>query len=265
MTTPNRIPYFKPEKAWFFSNETKWKKDVCKPLNNPQAHILMGRAPKGWTPPPPPPKAEEQKVVNKAEKTPEKQLPGPPKPAAPVENKPDEDNDCRTPPPFDMLDIPEAMEKMGFHVAAKLARRWFNGRECILPAKKTESYPDDMVDTETVTLNFTLKYGGAEAKLRTLLNKSIYGGNATNALKKIVHRIVERRFIDDGVAFTGEIDAWKLSGGKIQDFHREYQFQLEQVMDLETIDENGGLTDLTASLGNFFYLAALARERESVF
>ncbi|HEX7684431.1 MAG TPA: DUF6402 family protein [Trinickia sp.] len=258
MTTPNRIAYFKPEKAGFFSNETKWKKDVCKPLNNPQAHILMDRAPKGWTPPPLPPKAEEPKVENKAEKKPEKLLSDPPKPAALEKNKDDEDDDCRTPPPFDMLDLPDAMEKMGFHVAAKLARRWFNGRKYILPTKKTDPYPDDMIDTETVTLSFTLKYGGAEAKLRTLLNKSIYSVNATNALKKIVRRVVEQRFVDDGAAFSGDIDTWKLSGGKIQDFHKDYQFQLEKVADLETIDENGGLTDLTASLGNFYYLAALA-------
>ena len=261
MTTPNRIPYFKPEKVGFFSNETKWKKDVCKPLNNPQAHVLMDKAPKGWTQPPPPPKAEDLEAVNKAEKTTEKQLPDPPKPAAPVNNEGDEDDDCGTPPPFDMLDIPDAMEKMGFHVAAKLARRWFNGRKYILPAKKTESYPGDMVDTATVTLEFTLKYGGAEAKLRTLLNKSIYSTNATNALRRIARRVVERQFVDDGIAFTGDIDAWKLSGGKIQDFHKEYQFQLEKVTNLETIDKNGGLTDLTASLGNFFYLAALANAK----
>lgn len=256
---PNRIPYFKPERVGFFSTETKWKKDLCKPLSNPQARILMDRAPKGWTPPPR--KAEELKAVDKAQREPEKPLPDPPTSASPVKSKDDGDDDCRTPPPFDMLDIPGAMKKMGFHVAAKLAWRWFNGRKYILPTNKADPYPDNMVDAETVTLDFTLKYGGAEARLRTLLNKSIYSINAIKALKRIMRRIIEERFVNEGVALTGDIDAWKLSGGKIQDFHNGYQFQLERVTDLDTIDANGGVTDLTASLGNFFFLAALANAK----
>ncbi|MGN6665644.1 MAG: DUF6402 family protein [Trinickia sp.] len=258
MTTPNRILYFKPEKAGLFSSNTKWTKDLCKPLNNPQAHVLMDRAPKGWTPPSP--KAEEPKAVTNAEKKPEKQVSGPPMPAAPAKSKDDEEDDCRVPPTFDMLDIPNAMEKMGFVVAAKLARRWFNGRKYITHGL-SDTYPKDMVDTKTVTLDFTLKYGGSQAKLRRLVNKEIYTDAAISALKKIVRRFVARRFTEGGMAFTGDIDAWQLSNEDVQTFHKDYQFQLTKVSDLDTISENGGLTDLTASLGNFAYMAAIANAR----
>ncbi|WP_152974699.1 DUF6402 family protein [Burkholderia pseudomallei] len=260
MTTPNRIAYFKPEKA-VFSRRTEWKKDLCKPLNNPQAHVLMDRAPDGWTPPPAPPKAEESKADKKVEKKAEKQPPDPPKPATPTKSKSSEDDDdCRTPPPFDMLDLPDAMEKMGFYVAAKLSRRWFNGRKNII-GNASDRYPEDMVDSKTVSLDFTLRYGGAEAKLLALVNREIYTDNAIKALKANVHHFVSKQFIDHSVAFSGEIDSWKLSNGDIQDLHKNYQFQLIKVTDLETLDENAGATDLTASLGNFFYMAAIANAK----
>lgn len=67
------------------------------------------------------------KAVNKTEKKPEKDVSAPAKPAAPAETKDSKNDDCRTPPPFDMLDIPGAMKKMGFPVAAKLAQRWLGG------------------------------------------------------------------------------------------------------------------------------------------
>lgn len=259
MTTPNRIAYFKPEKA-VLSRRTEWKRDLCKPLNNPQARVLMDKPPAGWTPPPPPPKTEEQQIAKpQVEKSLEKQRPNPAKPAAPANSKSGEDDDCRT-PPFDMLDLPDAMEKMGFHVAAKLSRRWFRGRKNII-ANASDRYPDDMVDTKTVSLDFTLRYGGAEAKLRTLLNKEIYTDNAIKSLKSDVHHFISKQFIEQNTAFSGDIDSWKLSNGDIQTLHKDYQFQLIKVTDLETLDENAGPTDLTASLGNFFYMAAVAKAK----
>lgn len=262
MTTPNRIAYFKPEKA-VLSRRTEWKKDLCKPLSNPQAHVLMDRSPDGWTPPPVPPAVEESKAHMKVEEKAKKQLPDPLKPAAPAKSERGEDNDdCRTPPPFDMLDLPDAMEKMGFHVAAKLSRRWFNGRRNLV-GKSSDLYPADMVDTKTVSLAFTLNYGGTEAKLKTLVNKAIYSDVATNALKRAVRRFVSKRFVDNREAYTGEMDAWKLSSENMQYFHRDYQFQFVKVSDIETLDENAGPTDLTASLGNFFYLAAIATAKVS--
>lgn len=257
MTTPNRIAYFKPEKA-VLSQSTKWKRDLCKPLNNPQARVLMDKQPAGWTPPPPPPKTEEPKTVNKAEKKPEKDASAPPKAAAPAEKKEGEDDDCRTPPPFDMLDIPGAMKKMGFPVAAKLAQRWFDGREYVLSDDPKAEYPPDMVDTSDVTLNFVLSYKKVKAKYDGLIREKIYSPAALGMATKAIHAVVEKKFIDDGVAFTGDIDTLGLSKGNIQDLHRDFQFQLANVSSLDTLSDNYGPTDLTASLANFNLMAAIA-------
>ena len=264
MTRPDRIPYFKPEKVGFFPRRTEWKKEICKPLNNPQARVLMERPPAGWKPSAalptgPAPKAGHPPAESRSGKKTEMSAdaPTPAKQASESRSNGAEDEDCRTPPPFDMLDIPDAMEKMGFHVAAKLARRWFDGRKHVV-GKLSERHPEDMVDTTTVSLDFTLRHGRAEAKLRNLINKAIYKDAATDALKNAMRRLIEKRFIDNSEAFCGDIDTWKLSKGKIQEFHRDYQFQFVQVSDLETLSGGVGSTDLTASLGNFFYLAAIA-------
>lgn len=257
MTTPNRIAYFKPEKA-VLSRRIEWKKDLCKPLNNPQAHVLMDKPPAGWTPPPPPPKTEEPKAVNTAEKKPKKDVSAPPKPAAPAEKKDSEDDECRTPPPFDMLDIPDAMKKMGFPVAAKLAQRWFDGREYVLSDDPKAEYPPDMVDTRDVTLSFVLGYKKVKAKYDSLIREKIYSSAALGMAAKAIHGIVEKKFIDDGVAFTGDIDTLSLSKGNIQDLHRDFQFQLENVSSLDTLSDSYGPTDLTASLANFNLMAAIA-------
>ncbi|MGG1947590.1 DUF6402 family protein [Trinickia sp. NRRL B-1857] len=224
-------------------------------MNNPQARILMDRAPDGWRPPAP--QTNEPRANEKREKKPEKQLLDMPKPAAPSESKHQLDDDCRRPPPFDMLDLPAAMGKMGFHVAAKLSRRWFNGRKSIV-GNLSDRYPDDMVDRKTVSLDFTLRYGGAEAKLRSLVNKEIYTENAITALKESILHFVSKQFTDHSIAFSGEIDSWNLSNDDIQTFHKNYQFQRIKVSSFETLNRNAGPTDLTAALGNFFYMAAVA-------
>lgn len=258
MTTPNRIPYFKPEKVGFFSSDTKWKKDVCRPLNNPHAHIQMERPPKGWTPPPPPPKAEEPKIDKKAAKQPEQRLPEPPQPTAPAKKKDDEDDDCYTPPPFDMLDLPGAMKKMGFPVAAKLAQRWFDRRKYILSNDPSASYPGDLVDKDDVSLSFVLSYDGVVRKYEKLIREGIYSESALNFMKKKIRQFVGKKFIDSGESFNGVIDTLSVSGGDIQRLHEGFQFQKGPVSSWDTLSSNLGMTDLTASLANFDFMAAVA-------
>nr|WP_124982125.1 DUF6402 family protein [Ralstonia solanacearum] len=84
-----------------------------------------------------------------------------------------------------MLDLPPAMEKMGFYTAAKVARRWFNGRKYILSSAPGAAYPDDMVETKIVSLSFTLKYKKSKIKYEKLVNEDIYAENALNTAKKI--------------------------------------------------------------------------------
>ncbi|MEF2253319.1 DUF6402 family protein [Ralstonia solanacearum] len=221
----------------------------------------------GWKPPEPPkvekPKPARDEKQETLKPAPDKKKGKPPAPPPKPDDKsknPQAEEDCRTPPPFDMLDLPGAMEKMGFYVAAKVARRWFNGRAHIL-GKRTDPYPSDMVDTTTVSLGFTLKYGKSKEKYDKLISEDIYTDNAKAALTATIQRFIENKFLNEGKVFTGEIDTLALSGGDMQKLHSSYQFQLATVNNLDTLDDKFGMTDLTATLGNFFFMAAIANAK----
>ena len=215
----------------------------------------MEKPPKGWMPPPKmdEPQAERQP----AEKESEKQLPESPTPAA-SKGTDSENEDQRTPPPFDMLDIPSAMKKMGFNVAAALAQRWFDGREYVLSDDPKAEYPADMVDTTDVSLSFVLGYKKVEAKYEDLINDKIYSAAAKRIIEQSILSIIEKKFLTEGVAFTGDIDTFALAGRNVQNLHRNFQFQMVKISNLDTLDSSFGLTDLTAALANFFLMAAIA-------
>jgi hypothetical protein len=213
-----RIPYYRLDFAGFFALQRTWelfdKTRGCKPLNNPQAAILMERKPPPLpgTKPPEAKKAEKPKHEPKAaEKGPEAKKPEPSpsgvagaqsanaaqplkvsnaqvKGALPVEV-------CKPPPPFDMLDLPDAMDKMGFTVAAKLSRRWFNSRKHEIPNDPLYVYPDDMMDTNIVSLDFVLKYPKARTKYEHLIRSAIYNEAATKAIKKKSERCWQRNLL----------------------------------------------------------------------
>jgi hypothetical protein len=115
-----------------------------------------------------------------------------------------------------------------------------------------------MVDTRDVTLSFVLGYKKVKAKYDGLIREQIYSSAALGMATKAIHAIVEKKFIDDGVAFTGDVDTFSLSNGNIQDLHRDFQFQLASVSSLDTLSDSYGPTDLTASLANFNLMAAIA-------
>jgi hypothetical protein len=167
MSEQTRLPYFSLDLASFHALRKTWqlfdKAKGCKPLNNPQAAILMERKP----PPLPSEKAkpEPQPAPGPAGTSPatKKAASPPPAPGGATNDKAAQpfkvSNDqaktkqaveeCKTPPPFDMLDLPDAMEKMSFAVAAKLAKRWFNSRKHEIPTGVAYDYPADMIDTKS--------------------------------------------------------------------------------------------------------------------
>jgi len=153
--------------------------------------------------------------------------------------------ECKAPPPFDMLDLPDAMENMGFTVAAKLSRRWFNGRAHEIPNDLKYIYPDDMVDTKIVSLDFVLKYPKARVKYEHLISSGIYNDRAIKVIREKVGGLLAGNFIDNGIANSGELDAFTHSGRNIQKLHNAFQFQREVVSNFDTLDWSYGLTDLT--------------------
>lgn len=279
-----RIPYYRLDFAGFFALQKVWKlvdkTEGCKPLKNPQAAILMERKapPLPGEKPPEPKKAEKPKLDPKAaaqEQEAKKAAPSPAVAAGAMSEKAAQASkvsnaqvkskepveECKAPPPFDMLDLPEAMEHMGFPVAAKLARRWFNGRKHEIQNDSKYVYPDDMVDTKIVSMDFVLKYPKVRAKYEHLISSGIYNDRAIKLIREKVGHLLTRKFIDNGIAYSGELDAFAHSGRNIQKLHKEFQFQREVVSNFDTLDWSYGLTDLTASLANFALCAAVAEAR----
>jgi len=283
-----RIPYYRLDLASFYALRKTWqlfdKTEGCKPLNNSHATILMERKPS----PLPGEKAEQAKKLKNAKPEPQpvpksagtvpatkKPAPSPPGPVGATTEKASQPfkvskdqakakqpvEECKTPPPFDMLDLPDAMDKMGFTVAAKLAKRWFNSRKHEIPTGTAYDYPADMVDTKIVSLDFVLKYPKARAKYENLISSGIYDDRGIKVIRAKVGRMLESKFIESGIAYSGELDTFALSGRDIQKLHNKFQFQREAVSNLDTLDWSFGLTDLTASLANFAVCAAVAEAR----
>jgi hypothetical protein len=284
MTTQLRLPYFAAQFPGLFALRKTWQQfdhtEGCKPLDHPQARISMDRRPPFL----PGEKAllakqaaeqrkadaEEAKRIKAARKAEPKQ---PRSQIAKVEKvalKPASDQpkskpqevECRTPPPpFDMLDLPGAMNNMHFFVGSKLARRWFNGRNHAIPKDELYVYPDDMVDTETVSLEFILKHSKARGKYHKLINSEIYDEEATKAIKAKMGKWLAAKFVDKGIAYSGDLDILKLCRGDIQQLHNDFLFRRVEVSNFDTLTWDFGLTDLTASLAHFSFIAAIANAR----
>jgi hypothetical protein len=277
-----RLPYYRLEFASFFALQRGWKlvgnAQGCKPLSNPQAAINMERKP----PPLPGEKAmlarqaEEKRKADaeeaKRRRAEQKAQPQQPRSdAAKIEkvalkaatdqakSKPPEVA-CRVPPPFDMLDLPDAMDRMGFVVGAKLSRRWFNGRKHKFNNERGYVYPPDMVDTTTVTLDFVLKYKKVRERYDQLINSEIYTDFAVGQMKERVRDLLGKRFIETGVIFSGELDTLAYCRGDIQKLNSEFQVRVVEVSSFDTL-YGRFLTDLTASLANFTFVATIANAR----
>ena len=139
MSSPRKVPYYMIVSSAVPFVGQKWKgytgSQGCVPLNT-QKSVSMDRLAPG-EPAPPKPTPEQLKAkaaeeahqkwrTQQAKKQPRPKGKPPGKPAAP------DAEECENPPVFDMLDIPDAMEKMKLPVAAKLARKWFYGSKAIL-------------------------------------------------------------------------------------------------------------------------------------
>lgn len=160
---------------------------------------------------------------------------------------------AKTPAPFDMLDLPDAMDKEKFPVAAKLARKWFAGGAYTYDNKADG--PQPLVDTTTVTLDWALRYGKTKQHYKTLYAKDVYSSNALDVAKTRLNRFFTKT-LGAGGTITRGMDALKISGGSVVNLHHEFQFQLRNVSAYDTT--NGlGMTDLTAAFGNFPFYAAI--------
>lgn len=252
-----KYPFYKPVPKDKLGLRTEWKlhqgAQGCTTVLN--CNLRFDKAPPALAGSPPPPKPPA--APKAAPKPPEK-----PNWAKLIDWATEEktkEQKLKEIPPFDIRDIPKAMEEMGWYIAAKLARRWLDGELHRIPAgAKKYVYPDNMVDTDTVKLAMLLAYRGVQNEYDNLLSK-LHKQNGVDVIRnKIMNNVLvpNRRF-------SGTLDTLQFCNGDKQKIHHAFQFQRQSVstyagLSIEAIERNG-MTDVTASLGSFNLYAAVAR------
>lgn len=257
-----KVPYYTMEPSVF--RGTVWKEHLgikgAVPINTLQK-ISFDRLAPGEKPPPPPPKptaeqlkaqqaeAARQKLL--AEQAKKQQPKEPPKPQPKVLEAEDQDKL----PEFDLQDIPGAMDKIGWPIAAKIARRWFNGPAHIWDDDLDSVQP---IDDTTITLAWALKFQGVKKRFDQLL-ELIYSKNAHAVLRKKILQHATEVFTKtsnadptlgfDTTAFTTDL----------RKFHIDWHFQKKEVSILDTTEGVLSMTDISAALGNFVFYAAIGR------
>ena len=262
MEKPKKIPYYQIESSAIPFAGQKWKgymgSEGCMPLNT-QKTVSMDRLAPGEPAPPPKPKpTAEQRKAQQAEETRRKWLAQQAKKQPQPTDKPQEKppapdaEECENPPVFDMLDIPDTMEKMKWPVSAKIARKWFYGSKHIFDGKPDSVQP---IDDSTVTLDWVLKFGSLKEKFHALLAKGIYSEDPIIEAKKTVSKKAKEIF-SKGNSMDLSFNTTPFLGD-LRQFHIDWHFQHAPITDTDTMSSRLTLNDLTSSLANFAIYVAI--------
>ena len=213
----------------------------------------MDRLAPGEVPPPQPPKpTPEQVKAQKAEEERQKYLAQLAKQQSkdkPKEKAPEPvDEECENPPVFDMLDIPDAMEKMKWPVSAKIARKWFNGEKNIYNDDPNSIQP---IDDTFITLDWALKFGNVKDKFNNLLAEAIYSKAGISAAKNLIRKKIYETFITQNSTSL----SFNTTGflGDLRQFHIDWQFQLTKVSNRDTMD-GFALTESPRKFGRLLHV-----------
>lgn len=251
MADVKKISYYKLQKGLLGPELKKYEgAQGCIPLET-QKTVSIDRLAPGEKPPPPPtlppkPVVEPPKTQKQAEAPLPKQQPKTKEPP-----KQEEAEVCENPPPFDLQDVAIAMDKLGWRVSAKLARIWFASSENIYNDNAKSIQP---IDSDSVTLDWTLKFGSVRRKYRKLLTDDIYRDAAIVEAKTKILAKINKMFSEDRGANLNINTTQFLSD--IRQFHIDWQFQLASISNWDTL-ENLTPTDLTGALANFNIYAAI--------
>lgn len=254
MPDVRKVPYYQMEPGLLYSGK-HWKcySGVvgCVPIDTQQKISFARLAPNVPPPPPAPPKASAPTAPNNAP------VPAPAKPPTkpqPSDKLQDAERADKL-PEFDLQDIPKAMDKMGWPIAAKLAREWF--------ASPSHAYNDDLnsaqpFDDTTVTLEWVLKFRGASERLNQLVRQAIYTPNAARAATKVLAPVIDKSFSAGQMNAAGiVIETAPFLKDPLQ-FHIGWGFQYQPVSSIDTLD-GASMTDLTGALANFNFYAAIGK------
>jgi len=269
MVKVRKVPYYTMEYSLFRGKI--WKEYYgsigAVPINTPQK-ISYDRpapgtapAPKVQPPKPTPEQIKQQQLEAARQRALSEQIKKQQKETPKPETKPKvlEAEEQEKLPEFDLLDIPAAMDKIGWPISAEMARRWFAG-----PSHVYNNQPNSLqpLDDTAITLNWILKYGNTKKRLDELLGEKIYSSAALDRVKEKVLKRLKSVFQSSNS--TSPLLSFNTAQflGDIRQFHIDWQFQLNEVSAFDTLD---GLlmTDLTGALGSFNIYAAIGIVRVS--
>lgn len=272
MAKIRKRPYYQMAPSGLpFTTSKKWKCYMgplgCVPINTPQT-ISYERLAPGEAAPPPKPKAPkpsaEQVKAQQTEAARQKLLAvqttkqqGQEKSQQPTAPKPQEleAEEREKLPEFDLQDIPGAMDKIGWPMSARIARKWFSN-----PAHIWDNNLDSLqpVDDATVTLNWALKYGSVKKRLDELF-ELIYSSNAHVVIKKkILRHTADAFFRATNTNPNLSLDTATFITD-LRKFHVDWHFQKKEVSIIDTTEGLLVMTDLSGTLGNFVLYAAIGR------
>ncbi|UZJ60832.1 DUF6402 family protein [Pseudomonas sp. KU26590] len=246
-------PYYTMERALFRGKV--WKEYSgslgAVPINTTQK-ISYSQLPPGTLPES---ETDQDKVERQETKEPEVERPMQVKPVQPAQLKTHDAEDKDKLPEFDIQDIPDAMDRIGWPVAAKLARVWFSTPKNIWDNNLNSTQP---VNSSIVTIDWALSYGNLRDKFNKLIDEDIYSDKAVSLIRKKIFQHVTTQFIE--TQSTSPILNLETSTGiaELSKFHSQWQVQQRRISTFDTLD---GLlmTDLSAALGNFVLYAAIGR------
>lgn len=200
MSKVKRRPYYQMNPSLLPFTASTWKVSMgsrgCVPINTLQP-ILYARLAPGEAPPPSPPKPTTEQIEAETafQKLLAAQPKASPKPSAQPKDIDAEDHDKI--PEFDLQDVPVAMDKIGWPVAAKIARKWFASPKHIYNDDPNSEQP---IDNTTTSLKWALKFGSVRKKYNELISQNIYSPGATREAKRKISRQVQTAFVDNGLA-----------------------------------------------------------------
>lgn len=250
MADVKKVPYYKPQKGLFGSELKEYQGTRgCIPLET-QKGVSIDRLAPGEKPPPPPPEPPPKAPGVPPRGSAPDSLPKPDQATAKEPPKPPEAEVCENPPPFDLQDVPIAMDNLGWKVSAKLARIWF--------ASPAHTYNDDPTSHQPlndgdVTLGWVLKFRNVRKKYEKLLSNDIYSERSVRTAADITKTFIRNLFLDRHSTLN-----FNTSGfiENLPKFHSDWQFQLSSISNFDTL-ENFAPTDLTGALANFNIYAAI--------
>lgn len=176
------------------------------------------------------------------------------------------------PPPFELLDMPIAMEAEGFKIAARFAKRWleqkaYRPERVINEIDETKAlyFDKEHIDTQSIQLQQLLRFPAIAARHQELL-KSLQTPKALERIRKII----KLNHLTPNPHWTGHFDTLESLGKDPQTLHRNFQFQFAPVGISDTLlpleskawfryANNLGMSDVSAALGNFGLYAAIGK------